>query len=115
MTLTAQRLRPAGSGTSQSRRASAVALYVYERAEVELTITETLRLSRLAHTPSDGFFLERHGELLPPGCHRLALATGVYHFKSVNDVHVRLLQPEKIQVVTPQGPMDLDADQGGSR
>lgn len=88
-----------------SRPASAVALYVYERATVELTVTEVLRLSRLAHSPTDGFVLERYGELLPPGTVELRLDVGVYHFKSARDVRLRIGGSGAVRVVTPRGPL----------
>ena len=89
----------------RSRRASSVALYVYDTAEVELAATERLRLSRLAYSPADGFVLEPYGDLIGPGTTRLRLEVGVYHFKSIRDVQLRIHQAGAVQVMTPQGPL----------
>lgn len=96
--------------TGSIRRASAVALYVYDAADVELTASETLRLSRLAYSSNDGYFLERHGDLLQPGTTRLRLMVGVYHFKSAHDVQLRIHQAGAVKVVTPHAtPTDTPA------
>jgi len=86
-----------------SRRASAVALYVYDPTDVDVTASEMLRLSRLEYTPADGYFLKRHGDLLRPGTTRLRLDVGVYHFKSLRDVQVRIHRPEVVRVLTSSG------------
>lgn len=88
--------------TGGIRPASAVALYVYDAADVELTASETLRLSRLAYSANDGYFLERHGDLLQPGTTSLRLEVGVYHFKSARDVRLRIHQAGAVKVVTPR-------------
>ncbi len=101
---------------SSTHRTSAVALYVYDAADVELTITEILRLSHLAYSSADGFVLEQHGDLLRPGTTRLRLEVGVYHFKCVNDVQLRIDQSDAVQVVTPQtAPADLRVPLPGRR
>jgi hypothetical protein len=81
-------------------RTSAVALYVNEPTDIDVTATEILRLSRLARTPADGFFLQHHGDLLQPGTTRLRLEIGVYHFKSLRDVQLHIHRPDAVQVVT---------------
>jgi hypothetical protein len=89
-----------GGWTSTTHRASAVALYVYEPTDVDVTASEVLRLSRLDYTAADGYFLQRHGDLLRPGMTRLRLDVGVYHFKSLRDVQVRIHRADAVTVLT---------------
>jgi hypothetical protein len=79
--------------TSTTHRTPAVALYVYDPTDIDVTATEILRLSRLAYTPAAGYFLQRHGDLLHPGTTTLRLDVGVYHFKSLRDVHCASIGP----------------------
>jgi hypothetical protein len=98
-----------------TRRAPAVALYVYEAADVDLTLSETLRLSRLVYSPTDGYVLEHHGDLIRPGTTKLRLEVGVFHFKSINDVRLRIDPPDAVLIVTPRaGADDTASGTGGS-
>jgi hypothetical protein len=99
--------------SSTAHRAPAVALYVYDATDVDVTAMEILRLSRLAYTPTDGYFLQRHGDLLRPGTTRLRLEVGVYHFKSVRDVQLRIHRPDAVRVLTPGGESARSVSQPG--
>ena len=66
------------------------ALYVYQPSVVEMDVHEHVRVDSLTYSEADGFTLQHHGELLPPGTNRLLLEAGVYHFRTVNDADLRV-------------------------
>jgi hypothetical protein len=90
-------------------------LYVYAATDVDVTATEILRLSRLAYAPADGYFLQRHGDLQPPGTTRLRLEVGVYHFKSLRDVQLRIHRPDAVRVLTARTGSARSASQPEGR
>jgi len=96
-----------GRGLPFACFASFVVLLVNTSAEVEFTSREAIRLDRLAYTEMDGYFADRHGDLLQ-GATRLRLDEGVYHFRAVRDVDLRVADSAAVTVVA--APSFLTSD-----
>ncbi len=76
-----------------------VTIYVYEASEVALSANETVRLDELVPNEESGFEIERYGDLIEPGEHRLGLVPGVYHFRLVGDATLQI-DPDAVVVVS---------------
>ena len=77
----------------------AAIIYVYEATDLEMVSREDIRIDRLTHSAEDGFVAEQHGELVRPGVSRLSLAEGVYHFRSGDDVTLRISDSRAVKIV----------------
>lgn len=67
-----------------------VSLHAREPSVVELTVGDRVQLDRV--TPSrHGSVAERHGHLLDPGVHTVALPPGHYFFKTLSDANLRVV------------------------
>lgn len=72
------------------RRALRVAFHARESSVVELTLGDRVQLDRVIPTPH-GCLAERHGLLLEPGVHTVALPPGHYFFQTLSDAHLRVV------------------------
>lgn len=75
----------------QRRKSLLVTLDVTQPSLIELTAHEHVQLERLVATPR-GALAERQGALLPPGTTRVTLDAGRFHFKSLSDTQLRVVQ-----------------------
>jgi hypothetical protein len=73
------------------KRTLQVSLHAREPSVVELTVAERVQLDRL-HPSTQGYLAERHGSLLEPGMTTLTLAEGHYFFKTLSDVHLKVVR-----------------------
>jgi hypothetical protein len=72
------------------RKPLQVSLHAREPSVVELTVGDRVQLDRV--TPSQhGCVAERHGRLLEPGVHTVALSPGHYFFKTLSDANLRVV------------------------
>jgi hypothetical protein len=78
-----------------------VALYVHQPAQVVLITHEAVRLNRAAHDEAHGWHAQRHGELIREGTTALALADGVYFFRTQSDISVQLAVAHAVSVWIP--------------
>ncbi|HEX8107711.1 MAG TPA: hypothetical protein VF516_08270 [Kofleriaceae bacterium] len=67
-----------------------VSLHARESSVVELTVGDRVQLDRLTPSPH-GQLAERHGRLLDPGVHTVALEPGRYFFKTLSDANLRVV------------------------
>ncbi len=72
------------------RRALRVAFHARESSVVELTLGDRVQLDRIIPT-QHGCLAERHGLLLDPGVHTVALSPGHYFFKTLSDANLRVV------------------------
>jgi hypothetical protein len=69
-----------------------VNMYVDQPSCIELHVRETVRIDRLTPTETDEYVAVQHGALLAPGVTQLPLETGIYHFRTLDDAQLRVLQ-----------------------
>jgi hypothetical protein len=67
-----------------------VSLHAREPSVVELTVGDRVQLDRVTPSPH-GLVAERHGRLLDPGVHTVALEAGHYLFRTLSDTHLRVV------------------------
>ena len=72
------------------RKALHVNLDVREPSVVELTVGDRVQLDRL-NPARHGYVAERHGDLLAPGAHTVALQPGLYLFRTLSDTNLRVV------------------------
>jgi hypothetical protein len=72
------------------RKPLQVSLHAREPSVVELTLGDRVQLDRVTLSPH-GYLAERHGRLLDPGVHTVALPPGHYFFKTLSDTHLRVV------------------------
>src|SRR5262245_22363915 len=75
-----------------------VLLYVSAPGDIDLTAQETVRLDRIEYSTVDGFTADRYGDLLRPGTNRVRLEPGVYHFRTLHDARLHVVQPGAVTV-----------------
>lgn len=68
-----------------------VAVRAHRRSVIALTVADHVQVERVVASP-DGPLAERHGALLAPGTHRVALAPGDYSFRTLSDAHLAVVQ-----------------------
>jgi hypothetical protein len=67
-----------------------VSLHAREPSVVEVTVGDRIQLDRMVPSPH-GYLAERHGRLLDPGGHTVALQPGQYFFKTLSDTNLRVV------------------------
>jgi hypothetical protein len=68
-----------------------VSLQARQPSVIALTVAERVQLDRVVTTP-DGPLAERHGALLAPGTHDIALAPGHYCFRTLSDTQLTVVE-----------------------
>lgn len=86
-------------------KALLVTLRSRDASLVEITLGDNVQLDRVIATAT-GSVAERHGPLLAPCRARLALAPGVYCFKTLSPAHLRVVYGD-VDVTTGDGTKDL--------
>ena len=83
------------------KRVLQVTLHARESSVVELTVAERVQLDRITRSPR-GNVATRHGALLEPGAHTLALADGHYFFRTLSDANLRVVRGGVATSIVPQ-------------
>lgn len=82
-----------------------VTVYVREPSELELRTRESVQLDRVVRRDDEGVVHRRHGALLRAGANRVQLERGVYAFRALGDVDLRVVHGG-VDVVTGPGAKD---------
>lgn len=82
-----------------------VTVYVREPSEVELGTQESVQLDRVMRRAGEGAVHLRHGGLLRAGANRVELERGVYAFRALRDVDLRVVHGG-VDVVTSAAGKD---------
>jgi hypothetical protein len=97
------------------KKALRVSLDVQQPSIVELTVGDRVQLDRLVPS-TDGYVAERHGDLIQRGVTTLALAQGLYAFKTLSAANLKVVQGGVMAAVltdTKGGTPDPPSTVGG--